>query len=335
MAKTDKRSTGYYIGAAAAIFVMFFFGKLVPTWSAVTPVGVGVLGVFLGVILAIFVTGDTLWPSVVAMAALTVNGYFANFNAAIGSVFGIPVVYGFFLVTAIINCMNDSGTGEALASSGVPREQLFLSSKVPNKPPYHESPATVRDSIKERLRRMRTDYFDMLLIHHAVPGKTDLTGDGLVMDVECVCMIWDVMTDLMRQGVLRGIGVSNFNIEHLRQLMEHTSVVPMVNQIRCNPACRNSEVIALCKEKGVQPIAHSPLSFSVAPGVFKVDEDFKAKLSGVGEKYGKSWAQVQLRYNFQNGVAAIPRSSKKKNQAASLDIFNFALTEDEMLLLSK
>ena len=128
MVKTDKRSTGYYIGAAAAIFVMFFFGKLVPTWSAVTPVGVGVLGVFLGVILAIFVTGDTLWPSVVAMAALTVNGYFANFNAAIGSVFGIPVVYGFFLVTAIINCMNDSGTGEAIAS-------ILLTRKVFQKKP--------------------------------------------------------------------------------------------------------------------------------------------------------------------------------------------------------
>ena len=128
MVKTDKRSTKYYIGSAIAILIMFFFGKIVPTWGAVTEVGVGVIGVFLGVIVAIFVTGDTLWPSVVAMAALTIHGYFPSFNNAIGSVFGIPGVYGFFLVTAIINCMNDAGTGEAIAS-------ILLTRKVFQKKP--------------------------------------------------------------------------------------------------------------------------------------------------------------------------------------------------------
>lgn len=116
MVKIDKRGTKYYVGSIIAILIMFFFGKLVPAWGSVTEVGVGVIGVFIGVILAIFVTGDTLWPSVVAMAALTANGYFPNFNSAISSVFGIGVVYGFFLITAVINCMNDSGTGEAIAS---------------------------------------------------------------------------------------------------------------------------------------------------------------------------------------------------------------------------
>ena len=128
MVKTDKRGTKYYIGSAIAILIMFFFGKIVPTWGAITEVGVGVIGVFIGVIVAIFVTGDTLWPSVVAMAALTIHGYFPNFNGAISSVFGIPVVYGFFLVTAIINCMNDSGTGEAIAS-------ILLTRKVFQKKP--------------------------------------------------------------------------------------------------------------------------------------------------------------------------------------------------------
>jgi len=93
--------------------------------------------------------------------------------------------------------------------------------------------------------------------------------------------------------------------------------------------------VELCKENGIQPIAHSPLSFSVAPGVFVVNEEHKAKLTAIGEKYGKSWAQVQLRYNFQNGVASIPRSSKKANQAASLNIFDFELSAEEMAALSK
>lgn len=128
MGKPDNRGAKYYVGSVIAILIMFFFGKLVPTWGVVTEIGVGVIGVFLGVIIAIFVTGDTLWPSVVAMAALTVNGYFASFNNAIGSVFGLPVVYGFFLITAVINCMNDSGTGEAIAS-------ILLTRKVFQKKP--------------------------------------------------------------------------------------------------------------------------------------------------------------------------------------------------------
>jgi diketogulonate reductase-like aldo/keto reductase len=109
----------------------------------------------------------------------------------------------------------------------------------------------------------------------------------------------------------------------------------MVNEIRCNPSCRSDDVVELCHANKIQPIAHSPLSFSVAPGVFKVDEEFKAKLAGVGEKYGKTWAQVQLRYNFQKNICSIPRSSKKTNQAASLNIFDFELTAEEMLALSK
>ena len=254
-----------------------------------------------------------------------INGDFSAIHTALE--------VGYRLFDTALAYGNEEGIGEALASSGVPREQLFLSSKVPNKPPYHESPATVRDSIKESLRRMRTDYFDMLLIHHAVPGKTDLTGEGLVMDVERVCMIWDVMTDLMRQGVLRGIGVSNFNIEHLRQLMEHTSVVPMVNQIRCNPANQNNDVIAFCKENGILPEAHSPLNFSLSRDVVLDMPEYKARLSEYGEKYGKGWTQILLRYYYQCGMVSVPGSAKKSHQAANLDIFDFSLTDEEMLSL--
>lgn len=116
MVKTDKRGKKYYIGSAVAILIMFFFGKLIPTWGSVTEVGVNTIGVFLGIIVAIFITGDTLWPSVLGMVGLTVAGYFQNFNGAISTVFGSSMVFGFFLITAVINCMNDSGTGEAIAS---------------------------------------------------------------------------------------------------------------------------------------------------------------------------------------------------------------------------
>lgn len=225
---------------------------------------------------------------------------------------------------------NEEGIGERIAASGIARDKLFLSSKVPNKPPYHNSPATVRESVEESLRRMRTDYFDMMLIHHAVPGKTDLKGEGLSMDVERVCMIWDTLTQLMKEGKLRGLGVSNFNIEHLQLLMANSSEKPLVNQIRCNPAGQNNEVIEFCLAQNIRPIAHSPLNFSRSRGVVLEMPEYKAKLSALGEKYGKGWAQILLRYDYQRGMVSVPGSAKKNHQASNLDIFDFCLNDTEM-----
>lgn len=114
--QSDSRGPSYYIGSALAILIMLFFGKLVPAWGSVTPVGVSCLGIFIGVVIAVIFTGETLWPSMVALCSLALNGYFTSINTAISSIFGAPVVYGFFLITAIINAMNEVGTGESIAS---------------------------------------------------------------------------------------------------------------------------------------------------------------------------------------------------------------------------
>ena len=254
-----------------------------------------------------------------------INGDFSAIDTALE--------VGYRLFDTALAYGNEEGIGEALQKNGIPRDQLFLSSKVPNKPPYHESPAAVRASVEESLRRMRTDYFDMMLIHQAVTGKTDLRGEGLTMDVERVCMIWDTLTQMMKEGKLRAIGVSNFNIEHLQQLMQNCSEVPMINQIRCNPAGQNNDVIAFCKEKGILPEAHSPLNFSRSRGVVLEMPEYKALLAQYGEKYGKSWPQILLRYYFQCGMVSVPGSAKKNHQASNLDIFDFALTAEEMASL--
>ena len=228
---------------------------------------------------------------------------------------------------------NEDGIGDCLQESGIARSEFFIMGKIPNRAPYNCTPESIRESVDTSLQRLKTDYFDMFLIHKAVDDA--VAKQGGVMDLTKTLEIWYTLTELYKEGKLRGIGISNFDVPQLTAFLKDCGEVPMVNEVRCNPACRNDEVIALCKEKGVQPIAHSPLSFSIAPGVFAVDEDYKAKLAGIGEKYGKTWAQVQLRYNFQNGVASIPRSFKKKNQAASLDIFDFELSSEEMQALSK
>ena len=120
--KTDKRGPVYYVGCALAILIMFFFNKIVPTWGAVTEVGVGVIGVFLGALIAIMVTKDTLWPSIVAIPALVYVGYYPNINTSISSVFGSNMVFGFFMITAMISAMNDLGTGESIACTLLTRK---------------------------------------------------------------------------------------------------------------------------------------------------------------------------------------------------------------------
>ncbi len=113
---TDNRGAKFYIGVVLALAIMFLFDKIVPTWGTVTTTGVCCIGVFLGVIVAVIFTGQVLWPTMAAMVALTLGGYFPTINAAISGIFGHSLVYSFFLVTALITAMNDMGTGEAIAS---------------------------------------------------------------------------------------------------------------------------------------------------------------------------------------------------------------------------
>lgn len=228
---------------------------------------------------------------------------------------------------------NEDGIGNCIRKSGIAREEFFIMGKIPNRAPYNCTPQSIRESVDTSLRNLQTDYFDMFLIHKAVDDAVAKAGG--TMDLTKTLEIWYTLTELYKEGKLRGIGISNFDVPQLSAFLKECGEVPMVNEVRCNPSFRNTEVVELCKANNIQPIAHSPLSFSVAPGVFVVNEEHKAKLSAIGEKYDKSWAQVQLRYNFQNGVASIPRSSKKKNQAASLDIFDFELSAEEMQELSK
>ncbi len=236
---------------------------------------------------------------------------------------------GYRLFDSALAYGNQDGLGSKLRDCGIPREELFIISKIPNRPPYNENPENIRAAVDLCLKEFKTDYLDMFLIHKAV--DTSLEKQGITeMDVETTAALWNTLVELYKEGKFRSVGVSNFNAKHMAQLLEHTDFPPMVNEVRCNPSYPNEETIAFCQERGIQIIAHSPLSFSVSPGVYSVNEDHKAKLVALGEKYGKSWAQVQLRYNYQRGIISIPRSTKPKNQAASLDIFDFELTAEEM-----
>lgn len=238
---------------------------------------------------------------------------------------------GYRLFDTAMSYGNEKGIGECIAKSGIARGELFIMGKIPNRAPFNTSRESIRRSVETSLSDMKLDYFDMFFIHKAVDDSAARRGEK--MDLKTTAALWEALTELYREGIFRAVAVSNFDCDQLTQLISATGFVPMANEIRCNPVMRNTETVEYCKEHNILPIAHSPLSFSTAPGVFQVDEDFKAKLAEIGSHYGKAWAQVQLRYNYQNGIVSIPRSSKERNQAANLDIFDFSLTDEEMRVL--
>lgn len=240
---------------------------------------------------------------------------------------------GYEFYDSAISYGNEEGISDCLQESDISRDKLFILSKIPNRAPYNVDRDSIRRSVKESLERMRMDYYDLYLVHQAV--DPNIAKQGGKMDKEKTLALYAALEDLYEEGVFRAIGVANFNVEQLKILLDHCKIAPMVNQIRINPACRNLDTVEFCKQNGIVPMAHSPLNFTAKP--FVVDEakkvEFKERAIPIGEKYGKSWAQVLLRWNYQMEICSIPKSSNPKNQVANLDIFDFALTDEEMQIL--
>lgn len=248
------------------------------------------------------------------------TGNFAAMESA------VKARYRFF--DSAISYGNEEGIGACIKNSKIKREEFFILSKIPNRAPYNCTPESIRQSVEDSLKRMGTDYFDLYTIHQAVDYNSP---DGR-MNGKVTIALYKVLEELYREGKFRALGVANFDKEQLEILMEQTEVVPACNQFRCNPAQRSWETVRFCRMNGVLPIAHSPMNFTAK--AFQPDEAasdrFKRAAAGIGEKYGKTWAQVLLRYNYQSGICSIPKSHSVSSQRQNLDIFDFCLSEEEM-----
>ena len=200
---------------------------------------------------------------------------------------------------------NEEEVGAAIRSSGVGREEIFLTTKVWNTDQGYDATMSAFDASLERLR---TDYVDLYLIHWPVEG---MFGDT-----------WRALEDLHDAGRARAIGVSNFLVHHLEQLIKHAHVVPTVNQVEFHPRLQQPALQAFCRDHGIRLEAWRPI---MKGGVLEIPE-----LVAIGEELGKSAVQVTLRWMIQNGVVAIPRSSQRKHVEANADIFDFELTPEQM-----
>ena len=214
---------------------------------------------------------------------------------------------GYRLIDTAQAYFNEEGVGNAWRKSGIKREDIFLTTKVWISNAGEEKAAK---SIDESLRKLQTDYIDLLLIHQAYG---DVFGS------------WRAMEKAYREGKVRAIGVSNFQAARFFDFAHYVDVKPMVNQLQCNPMIQQTGIVPLLDETQTKMMAWGPLGGQGVEGVVK-----STLLAKIGEKYGKSAAQVALRWLTQRGIVAIPKSSHKERMEQNLNIFDFKLTGEEM-----
>ena len=214
---------------------------------------------------------------------------------------------GYRLIDTAQAYANEDGVGRAWRKSGIPREELFLVTKVWISNAGEEKAAT---SIDESLRKLDTDYVDLLLIHQAY-------GD--------VFGTWRAMEKAYREGKVRAIGVSNFQTGRFFDFAHYVDVKPMVNQLQCNVLAQQQSIQPILAETETKTMAWGPLGGEGADGVINSE-----LLAAIGQKYGKSAAQVALRWLIQRGIVAIPKSSHIERMQQNFDVFGFKLTPDDM-----
>lgn len=205
---------------------------------------------------------------------------------------------------------NERSVGSAVSSCGFPRQELFVTSKVwTNRIRSH----TVRKSFFESLEKLNLGYIDLFLIHWPVEGYEDA---------------WRELIALKREGLVRSIGVSNFNPHHIERLIQLTGVSPSMNQIESHPYFQNQQVIDYCLSKGIAVTAWRPLG-KLGGGIM---ED--PVLLALSAEHGKSIAQIIIRWQLQRKIVVIPKSTHRERIYENFDVFDFELSDKEMAAIA-
>lgn len=211
---------------------------------------------------------------------------------------------------------NEESVGLGIKKSGVPREELFVTTKLHNKDHSYE---LAKAAIDESLRLLDLEYIDLYLIHWPNPLKFRDNWQ------EANAKSWRAMEEAQKEGKIRTIGVSNFMVHHLESLLETAKVKPTVNQLLLNPSEMQSEVVTFNKKHDILSEAYSPLGTGK---IFAVEE-----LNELAEKYEKTVAQIVIRWSLQHGFLPLPKTETLSRAAENADIFDFELDEEDMKLI--
>lgn len=213
---------------------------------------------------------------------------------------------GYRLIDTAAAYMNEEAVGAAIAKSGVPREELFITTKLWVQDASYEG---AKQAVKASLKKLGTDYIDLYLIHQPLG---DYVG------------AYRAMEEMYKEGTLKAIGVCNFYPHRLLDLCKTVDVIPAVNQIELHPFFAQENAIELMKQYGITPEAWGPFAEG-NHGIFT-----HPVLTEIGNKYGKTAAQVALRWNIQRGVVVIPKSVHKERMEQNFDVWDFTLDDSDM-----
>ena len=221
------------------------------------------------------------------------------------------IASGYRLIDTAAAYMNEKAVGEAIKKSGVPREELFITTKLWVQDASYEA---AKKAIQTSLDNLGLSYLDLYLIHQPMG---DYVG------------AYRAMEEAYKEGKLKAIGVCNFYPHRLADLCETVEVIPAVNQVELHPFFQQENALVLMKEYGVVPEAWGPFAEG-NHGIFT-----HPVLTAIGQKYGKSAAQVALRWNVQRGVVVIPKSVHKERIEQNMNIWDFQLSDEDMAEIAK
>lgn len=216
---------------------------------------------------------------------------------------------------------NERGVGEGVRTCGIPREQIFVTSKVAAE---HKDYRSAADGIDETLRKMGLDYLDMMIIHSPQPWMEVNQSDNRY--VEGNREAWRALEDAYRAGKLRAIGVSNFLKEDVDSLWEAAEIKPMVNQVLCHISNTPLELIEYCRSKGVVMEAYSPVAHGEAMKIPAIAE--------MAKKYGVSVPQLCIRYDIQLGMIVLPKTANPAHMKSNAEV-DFEISNEDMEILKR
>lgn len=215
---------------------------------------------------------------------------------------------GYRLIDTASVYKNEENVGRGIAKCGISRRELFITSKIWN---TAQRLGDVHGAFERSLDRLGLDYVDLYLIHWPVPG--------------CYLSTWKELEEIQASGRALSIGVSNFQVHHLEELKKVSGIVPAVNQIEVHPLCYPKELIDYCQDSGIQIQAYAPL----ARGAY-LDHDVMCILA---TKYGRTPAQIGLRWMVQKGISVIPKSVHAERIISNAKIFDFEIQQEDMDIL--